>query len=83
MNIFSYMMIGGYQYSRIRKGIEGQELGRRCCLQTCVARAKTVVDQLEAVRGEHNHTPKEKVQATGAEGSVDQGQNVSMTSFNK
>ena len=53
-------MIGGYRYSRIKKGIEGQELGRRCCLQTCVARAKTVVDQLEAVRGERNHAPKKK-----------------------
>ena len=29
---------------------------------------KTVGDQLEAVRGEHNHAPKEKVKATGAEG---------------
>ena len=29
--------------------------------------------QLEAVRGEHNHAPKEKsIQATGAEGSTDQ-----------
>ena len=30
---------------------------------------KTVEDQLEGVRGEHNHTPKERVQETGAEGS--------------
>ena len=30
---------------------------------------KTVGDQLEGVRGEHNHAPKEKVQETGAEGS--------------
>ena len=42
----------------------------------------TVGDQLEAVRGEHNHVPKEKVQVTGAEGSVDQGENVSRTSIN-
>ena len=26
----------------------------------------TIVDQLEAVRWEHNHSPKEKLQATGA-----------------
>ena len=33
-------------------------------LWTCVARATTVGDQLEeAVRGEHNHAPKEKVHA--------------------
>ena len=38
---------------RIRKGIEFW----RCCLQTCVAKATTVEDQLEAVRGEHNHAP--------------------------
>ena len=37
---------------------------------------------IEAVREEHNHDPKEKVQATGAEGSADQRQNVSRTSFN-
>ena len=54
----------------IRKGIEGREFWR-CCLWIFVARATTVGDQLEAVRGEHNHAPKEEVQATGAEGSVD------------
>ena len=37
----------------------------------------TVGDQLEVVRGEHNNAPKEKVQETGAEGSVDQRENVS------
>ena len=42
----------------------------------------TVGDQLETVRGEHNHAPKGKVQATGAEGSVDQRENVSRTSIN-
>ena len=65
----------------IRKGIEGQEFWQ-CCLQTSVARATTVADQLEDVRGEHKHA-KEKVQATGAEGSVDQRQNVSRTSIHK
>ena len=30
---------------------------------------KTVEDQLEAVREEHNHAPKEKIQENGAEGS--------------
>ena len=39
----------------------------------------TVGNQLEAVKGEHNHTPKEKVQAT--EGSADQKENVSRTSI--
>ena len=42
----------------------------RCCLLTCVAKAITVEDKLEAVRGEHNHAPNsaknkaEKVVAT-------------------
>ena len=66
---------------RIRKGIEGQKFWR-CYLQTSVARATTVADQLEAVSGEHKHA-KEKVQATGAEGSVHQRQNVSRTGINK
>ena len=39
---------------RIRKGNEGREFWR-CCLRTCTARATTVGDQLEAVRGEHSH----------------------------
>ena len=70
----------GYWYLSIRKGIEGWEFWW-CCLRTYVARATTVGDQLEAVRWEHNHAPKEKVQATGAESSADQKQNVSRTSF--
>ena len=41
----------------------------------------TVGNKLEAVRREHNHAPKEKVQATGAEGSADQRENVSRTSI--
>ena len=42
----------------------------------------TVGDQLEAVKRGHNHAPKEKVQTTRAEGSVDQRENVSRTSIN-
>ena len=38
---------------RIRKGIEFW----RYCLQKCVAKATTVEDQLEAVRGGYNHAP--------------------------
>ena len=38
--------------------------------------------QLEAVRGERNNAPNEKVQATGAEGSTDPRENVSRTSIN-
>ena len=41
---------------RIRKGIDGREFWR-CCLQACVAKATTVEDQLEAVRGDINHVP--------------------------
>ena len=53
----------------LERDFEGWEFWR-CC-------------QLEAVRGEHNHTPKEKIiQATGAEGSTDQRENVSRTSIN-
>ena len=78
------LLSGRYRYLRIRKGIEGREFWR-CCLRTCVARATTVGNQLEAVRGEYNHAPKEKVQATGAEVQQikDQRQNVSRTGFNK
>ena len=39
---------------RIRKGIDGWEFWQ-CCLRTCAA--TTVADQLEAVRGQHNHAP--------------------------
>ena len=41
---------------RIRKEIDRWEFWQ-CCLQACVAKAATVEDQLEAVRGEHNHVP--------------------------
>ena len=41
------LLSGGCQYLSIRKEIKGREFWR-CCLQTCVARAKTVGDQLEA-----------------------------------
>ena len=57
------------RYLRYRKGNEGREFWR-CCLRTCAARATTVGDQLEAVRGEHSHAPNsaknkaEKVVAT-------------------
>ena len=50
------LLSGGYRYLRIRKGNEGREFWR-CCLRTCVAKATTVEDKLEAVRGEHNHAP--------------------------
>ena len=50
------LLSGGYRYLRIRRGNEGQEFWR-CCLRTCAARATTVGDQLEAVRGEHSHAP--------------------------
>ena len=61
------LLSGGYQYLRIRKGIEGWSLGD--------------VPSRQAVRGEHNHAPKEKVQATGTEGSAER-ENVSRTSNN-
>ena len=63
------LLSGGYQYLRIRKGIDRQEFWQRC-LWACVAKVITVEDQLEAVRGEHNHAPNlakcntEKVVAT-------------------
>ena len=43
---------------------------------------ETTTVGVEAVRGERNHVPKEKAQATEAESSVDQRENVSRTSIN-
>ena len=65
---------------RIRKGFDGQEFCR--CLQTCVAKATTVEDQLEAVGGEHNHAPNsakcmaEKVVATIRKGAREEVETV-------
>ena len=43
---------------------------------------KTVGDQLEGVRGERNHAPKEKVQETGAEASEIEERMSATTSIN-
>ena len=58
---------------RIRKGIEGREFWQ-CCPRTCVIRVTTVNGERN-IMANHAYAPKEKVQATGAEGSVDQRQN--------
>ena len=50
------LITGGYRYLTIRKGNEGREFWR-CCLRSCKAKATTLDDAVEAVRGEHDHAP--------------------------
>ena len=48
------LLSGGYQYLRIRKGIDGLEFWRYCLWTFAGYNCE---DQLEVVRGEHNHVP--------------------------